>query len=81
MDEILDNLRFFTKSFSSADSFNIHIEVKKKSKTHEYVFNSLPEELTQTVCQKLGQYMDNKEYKVLSIAVRPIYKPYLLKSF
>lgn len=29
MDEILDNLRFFTKSFSSADSFNIQIEIKK----------------------------------------------------
>lgn len=81
MNEILDNLRFFTKSFSSADSFNIQIEIKKNNKKHVYVYNTILEELTETVFQKLGQYMNDKEYKVLAVSVQPIFKPWLLKQF
>ena len=81
MNEILNNLRFFTKSFSSADSFNIQIEIKKNNKKHVYVYNTILEELTETVFQKLGQCMDDKECKVLSVAVQPIFKPCLLKQF
>lgn len=81
MNEILNNLRFFTKSFSSADSFNIQIEIKKNNKKHVYVYNTTLEELTETVFQKLGQYMNDKKCKVLSVAVQPIFKPTLLKEF
>ena len=81
MNEILDNLRFFTESFSSADSFNIQIEIKKNNKKHVYVYNTTLGELTETVFQKLGQYMDDKKCKVLSVAVQPIFKPCLLKQF
>ena len=81
MNEILNNLRFFTKSFSSADYFNIQIEIKKNNKEHTYVFGTNLEELAQTVFQKLGQYMNDKEYKVLAVSVQPIFKPWLLKQF
>lgn len=81
MNEILNNLRFFTESFSSADYFNIQIEIKKNNKKHVYVYNTTLGELTQTVFQKLGQCMDDKKCKVLSVAVQPIFKPTLLKEF
>lgn len=81
MNEILDNLHFFVRSFSSADSFNIQIEIKKNNKKHVYVYNTILEELTETVFQKLGQYMDDKKCKILSVAVQPIFKPCLLKQF
>ena len=78
---ILNNLRFFTESFSSADSFNIQIEIKKNNKKHVYVYNTTLGKLTETVFQKLGQYMDDKKCKVLSVAVQPIFKSCLLKQF
>lgn len=81
MNEILDNLRLFVKSFSSADSFNIQIEIKENNKKHVYVYNTILGELTETVFQKLGQYMDDKKCKVLSVAIQPIFKPCLLKQF
>lgn len=81
MDKICDELRAFTKSFSSADYFNVQIKVKQNNKEHTYVFDTNLGELTQTVFQKLGQFMNDKEYKVLSVAVQPIFKPWLLKEF
>ena len=81
MDKICDELRAFTRSFSSADSFNVQIEVKHNNKEHTYVFNTSLGELTETVFQKLGQYMNDKEYKVLAVSVQPIFKPWLLKQF
>ena len=81
MDKIFDELKAFIQSFSSADSFNVQIEVEQNNKEHVYVFSTSLGELTETVFQKLGQYMNNKKYKVLAVSVQPIFKPWLLKQF
>lgn len=83
MTEILTNLYLFKKSpvFGNADCYEIQVKAEKDGRVCDYKFLSEPDNLTDSVIQKLGICQVEMGCKILSVAVQPIFNPWLLKAF